>query len=100
VPLLRPNFDRLGGGCYAHGARYVLVADPRTSAFASMLEGPLAEWEVVTTGDPYVVACCRVRHLIPLAALRDLTRRGRRAYRELEPERRRKLHLFDEWAEL
>ncbi|MBI4319446.1 MAG: hypothetical protein HY675_13240 [Chloroflexi bacterium] len=100
VPLLRANFDRLGGGAYAQPMHYVLVQDPRKPALSPVLRGPLADYTVVTTGDPYVAVCCRLRHMIPLAALRDLIVRGRKEYGAMEPDKRKALHLFDEWVDL
>ena len=94
TPLLRPNFDRLGGGGHAHTGRYVLLGDPATSAFAPALNGTLSAWETVTTGDRYVALCCCTHHLIPLAALRELMRRGRRAYQGLGVEERRRIEVL------
>jgi hypothetical protein len=97
IPLLRADLDRLGGGSHVHAAQYVLAADPAASEVAAALQdGPL-NWIAIATGDPYVVTCCRVRQMLPLASLRDITLRGRRAYEALEPDEQRDMHLYDEW---
>jgi hypothetical protein len=100
IPLLRADLDPLGGGSHIHNARYLLAKDPGRSDIAVALQGKQPDWTVIATGDPYVVACCRVRQMLPLAALRDLTLRGRRAYAALEPDEKRDIHLFDDWQGL
>ncbi len=100
IPLLNPSFDVVGGGAYAQRASYALMADPAGTPFPAILAGPLAGWQEVATGDRFSAACCRVRHMIPLAALATLTRRGQAAYEKLDAQQRQALHLFDEWASL
>jgi len=72
VPLLRPNFDRIGGSSASYQTRHLLCADPQASIFTPSLRKDLGEWQSVATGDAYLALCCRVRHMIPLAALHEL----------------------------
>ena len=100
VPLLRHDFDRLGGGGHIITGRSALLADPGRSGLAELVKRRLPDWSVLATGDRCVAACCQVRHMIPLRALPDLVRQTRRAYEGLGPTEKMNWHLFDEWAAL
>jgi len=92
APLLRPDFDR-GGGQRSFQTCHFLCADPHTSALTALLKGGQREWEFMATADPYLAICCRARHLIPLNALEELTRRGRKALESLAAEQKQAIDL-------
>ena len=100
IPLLRPQFDRLGGGGHVQTVRHLLVADGEFPGLSAAIQHTLSDWEIDPTGDPYIAICCRGKQLIPLAALQDLGHRGQRAYLALEPGAQGGILLFDEWMEL
>ncbi|MBU2609319.1 MAG: hypothetical protein KJ606_00015 [Chloroflexi bacterium] len=95
LPLLRPDFDRIGSGS-SYQARYFLCADPSTSIFVPFSGNRSSEWEKIASGDPYLAICCRVRHMIPLAALHELVRRGQEAWDDLKDAEQQELQLFEE----
>jgi hypothetical protein len=95
VPLLRPDFDVMGGSTLALTLRYLLICKPNIPDFLPVVETSLADWEIVSTGNSHFSACCLVRHLIPLAALHVLTQRGKKAYEALRPDQLGELCIFD-----
>lgn len=99
VPLLRPNFDALGGGSHTHTGQYLFVANPSESKLIEDSQDLLKDWVAVATGDPYTVACMRVRHFIPLNALQEIIREGEKAYENLDKEEREALGFFRELIE-
>ncbi|MDI7278269.1 MAG: hypothetical protein QME94_20005, partial [Anaerolineae bacterium] len=98
VPLLRTSFDELGGGAYAQPLHYTLLGEPGALPSQALAAGGLGEGETLITGDRCCVACCRLRHFIPLAAVRDLVGRGRACYERLSVAERERVHAFSEWA--
>lgn len=79
IPLLRPNYDRTGGGS-SFQSRFFLCKEPRSSSLFPALKNESQEWQEIDSGDRYLTICCRVRSLIPLSALDELFKRGRAAY--------------------
>jgi hypothetical protein len=68
IPLLRANFDRLGGGNHTRETGYWLAEvemQPRLALEIEQLPG----WQFLPVMDLYRLYCCRVQHGIPLAAL-------------------------------
>ena len=100
LPLLRANFDRLGGAVRPSRDAYVLCAQPEASALIPWLDYGSTTWESLPMGDPYIVAFLRVCAPLPLAALQELLAQTGEAYWPLDKEARRELHLVDSWADL
>jgi len=98
VPLLRPNYDLIGGGGQTQEIRFILAEDTLQPAWSTHTNAPVAAWEWLNITEIHAGVCCRGRRFIPLAALRNLIRRGQKAYQELPEEARQALHLFPEWA--
>ena len=94
VPLLKPDFDVIGGGS-APLAGYVLLPTSQGTDFHAALGTSLKGWECIPTSAPSLVVCTQVRHLIPLTALKNLLRQGEKAYQELEASKRSQLHSFE-----
>jgi len=86
TPLLRPNFDRLGGGAGAPQTLYVLGQGLDAPAARLALHETALPVAVIPISDPYVLVCCRVRPFIPLAALTDLLRQGQKACEAAQPQ--------------
>lgn len=72
TPLLRPNFDRFGGGSYAHKSGYWLQPETFNRISHHYKEKTSFTQEKLVSGDVNVVLSCFVRHLIPLIALPSL----------------------------
>jgi hypothetical protein len=85
VPLLRPNFDRRGGG-YSFQLRFFQSREPRSSSLYPYMRNDPQEWQEIDTGDACVAICCRVRSLIPAHALEGLFARGRAAFESLDED--------------
>lgn len=94
TPLLRPNYDRTGGGS-SFQARYLMCAEPRSSSLHPHLQSESQEWQEVDTGDPYLAICCRVRSLIPVRSLDGLFTRGRAAFEALDKDAKAEFAVED-----
>ncbi len=108
VPLLRPDFDIYPANLFeqtddtdAAGAapqtfqtRHFVCASSRNTVFAPFLRQPLAEWELVSSGDPSVTMCVRIRHGISWAALSHVWERGRLDFEKLSENGNSGLALF------
>ena len=94
VPLLCPDFDLAGGSGLSFQSQHFLCGDPRSSIFAPFLRQPLAAWESLSTGDPTLAMCVRMRHNIPPQALEQLFKRGQAEFDELSTEEGSALRLF------
>ncbi len=71
-PLLRPNFDRLGGGGYAYITHHLLTESIQTFRPTPLWTNRLNDWEIVVTSKPYVLISTSVRQLLPLVALHNM----------------------------
>ena len=98
VPLLRPSFDRLGGGGYAFASQYIVRPEDGDDPVNPESDETHSDWETWLSSDPYVLTCCRVRYLIPLDALITLKRQAHKSYQELDPQEQQALALLDGWA--
>lgn len=85
IPLLRPNFDRTGSGPSCQ-MRFFLSRDPRQSSALPIIKSDMQDWQEISTGDPYLVTCCRVRVMIPDSALSHVFERGRGMFDALDEE--------------
>jgi hypothetical protein len=83
VPLLRPNFDQTGGGS-SFQMRFFQCKDPHSSSLSQTLRADMQEWQEISTEDPRLAICCRVRSLIPFSALQHVFERGRADYEALD----------------
>lgn len=97
IPLLRPNFDSLGNHGLAQEHRLVLAGLPWPGTYQAALARHFRNWDVFS-GNPQSLVCLRVRHDIPLAALKDLVHTGKRIYERMDSTTRQWLHLFPSWA--
>ncbi len=95
VPLLRPNYDRTGGGS-SFQLRFFQCKEPRSSSLYPCVRSDPQEWQEIDTGDPCLAICCRVRSLIPLHALDSLFTRGRAAFDALDEESKAEFSM--EWS--
>ncbi|MBI5962268.1 MAG: hypothetical protein HY863_02235 [Chloroflexi bacterium] len=75
VPLLRPNFDQAGSGS-SFQMRFFQCREPLTSSLYPVFKNDEQDWAVVSTDDPLVAICCRVRMMIPLSSLNYIFERG------------------------
>lgn len=85
IPLLRPNFDQTGSGP-SYQMRFFQSRDPRQSSLLPVIKNDMQDWREVSTGDPYMAMCCRVRVMIPSSALSQIFERGRDAFDGLGEE--------------
>lgn len=90
IPLLRPNFDQTGSGP-SYQMRFFQSLDPRQSSLLPVIKSDMQDWQEVSTGDPYLALCCRVRVMIPHSALSHIFERGRDAFEGLD-EKTKKLY--------
>ncbi|MBL7162786.1 MAG: hypothetical protein ISS57_09295 [Anaerolineales bacterium] len=76
LPLLRTDFDAIGGTRISFTGAYGLLGKPEWEACklpASM--NTSIKWETVFTDDPFIVICAQVRHIAPLRSFIDLHQR-------------------------
>ncbi len=73
TPLLRPNFDSLGGGRYAQLNQIIILPPGGTPIRGQILD---ENWEVVEGIHPRLLIALRVRHLLPLASLEAVQHRA------------------------
>jgi hypothetical protein len=92
VPLLRPNFDALGGASDSF-ISHTILSDPAARQeiqpwLASQTTLP-AHWVFYQTSDPWTILCCQIRQRVPLSALKELLRSGQAAWEALSSAERR-----------
>ncbi len=90
VPLLRPNFDLVGDGP-SFQLFYYLCDEPRFSDFLHSLDNAVREWQLVPTGDPYLLMFCRIRQLISIQSLDFLKQRAARGFEKLGKQEQKTL---------
>jgi hypothetical protein len=90
VPLLRPDFDTEGSSP-SYQFLYLLCDQSNSAVFLDALSGSLREWQVADTGDPYLVAFCRIRQLIPVKSLDALSRKSVIAFENLDKNEQKNL---------
>ena len=76
TPLLRPDFDEIGGGRYAQLNQMVVLP---LGGLAKSGHSTDENWEWVNGLHPHLLFALRVRHLLPLASLQSLQRRAARS---------------------
>lgn len=94
VPLLRPEFDRYGGG-YSHPSRHIFVPDPTKSEVREISLLQFRDWEIILTGNPWMILCNQVRHLVPFDALSNITAKASQAYEKLDAEEQRPYRILE-----
>ncbi len=90
LPLMRPNFDALGGSGYS-SARHFLQANLRYPAF---IEPALQSDQILhfcQTDDPYTIAAVTIRDLMPLAAFTELNNTLQQAFERLNASQKKRL---------
>jgi hypothetical protein len=90
VPLLRPNFDLAGDGP-SYQSFYYLCDEPRFSGFLHDLDSSAREWQLISTGDPYLLMFCRIRQLVSLQSLDFLTYRAAKGFEKLGKQEQKAL---------
>ena len=90
VPLLRPDFD-MEGSNPSYQFFYLLCDQSSSRGFVAALGNSIREWQVVETGDPYLVMFCRIRQLIPVKSLDSLARRSAIAFENLDKAEQKNL---------
>jgi hypothetical protein len=85
IPLLRPDFDQTGGGP-SYQMRFFLSCDTRQASLLPLVRGNMQEWQEISTGDPYLVICSRVRLMVPFSSLHHVFERGREAFNALDED--------------
>lgn len=94
MPLIRPDFDQAGGSGQSFQSQYFLCESLRTTPFAPFLRAPLANWEPLPTGEPYIAMCVRVRLGLSCQSLAHVWQRGRLDWDRLPEARRAELQIF------
>jgi hypothetical protein len=95
VPALRPDFD-LGGGNSSFASQYFLCRDPQLSALTTSLDNSSYAWQSLAVNNPYLLISCRVRQMIPAAALAQLFQTARAAFEQLgEPDQKQLRQSFE-----
>lgn len=89
-PLLRPNYDAVGGITLTSISRHNLFGAHMWEYFKipSTLPG-YDQYEIVHTGDPYTALLICVRHSLPLKSLVEMTRAGKIRYKGLTDDDKR-----------
>lgn len=96
IPLLRANFDRLGGGATAWEIHGLQTFDRQPETIQTLAAQTALEWENLGSSDQRALFVYQVRQGLPLLALADLLRQGQKAWDSLDENHREQLHLFAE----
>lgn len=90
TPLLRPNYDAVGGNNLTSISRHNLMGSHVWEYFKipSTLPG-YDQYDIVYTGDPYTALFVRVRHSLPLKSLVDMMRAGKIYHKSLSDDEKR-----------
>ena len=94
VPLLRPDFDAIGGGGLAITQRFVLLSESISPAFSPTLQSVLANWTPLISDDDHTLLCCRFHQALPLRSLTALLAPARQQYQTTIERERQDLHLI------
>jgi hypothetical protein len=94
LPLMRPNFDALGGSGYSSRRSYLQVMDPK-GEFIEPIQKSSREWTILPSGDPNVITAVTLRDLMPLSAFTPLTTPLQESLaRMAKPQRKRLENIF------
>lgn len=90
LPLMRPNFDAMGGSEYST-QRYFLLAENRDSQFIKSVLEKHNEVNYCCVDDPYIIAAVTIRDLMSLEAFTELNLYLRQAYEKLTSTQKERL---------
>jgi hypothetical protein len=96
IPLLRANFDRLGGGATTGEIHGLQTHDLQAETIQALAVQTSLEWESVGSSDRRALFIYQVRQGLPLKSLTDLLRQGQKAWETLEDSQRERLRLSNE----
>ena len=86
-PLLRPDFDAIGGNRISHTSAHILMGYPEWEIiFLPHANEKLMKWEKVHTQDPFTLIYAQMRHTAPLKAFVDLIQVGKQQFSAMPPE--------------
>ncbi len=94
-PLVRPDFDAIGGGGVSTLHNLALLGRPDWAYFVLPPVRPGVNLpEIVYTGDPFSGLFLRVRRSVPLESLVDMIRAGKTGWENMPEEARRKYKII------
>jgi len=85
-PLLKPDFDAVGGAGSSPVTAHGLLGDPewkQLRVLPALLQDTILE--VVPTGDPFAALLLQIRHSVPLQTLVEMIESGKIAFDSLPP---------------
>lgn len=94
IPLLRPNFDQTGSGP-SYQMRFFQSRDPHQSSLLPIIKSDKQDLQEISTGDPSLAICCRVRVMLPFASISHIFERGREGYDALNDETKKQYFLME-----
>lgn len=83
IPLLRPDFDQTGSGP-SYQMRFFIGREPHCSSILSLVKNDLQDWQEISSGDPHLILCCRVRVMLPFTSLQYIFERERNFHDALD----------------
>ena len=86
-PLLKPDFDAIGGSGLSYISTHNLIADPEWRHF-KVPPHYSDRSNIVFTSDPFVGIFLQIRHNVPLLSLLDMIRSGKQKYDALTTEKK------------
>ena len=90
LPLMRPNFDALGGSEYST-RRHFLLTEDRDSQFIEPVLEEHSRINFCPVDDPYIISAVTIRDLMPLEAFTELNLYLRQAYEKLTSMQKKRL---------
>jgi hypothetical protein len=90
LPMMRPNFDALGGSEYSTERRYFL-SENKDSPFVQSLLGEHSNLKFCQVDDPRIATAVTVRDLMPLEAFTELNSNLQWAYEKLDERQKEQL---------
>jgi predicted transglutaminase-like cysteine proteinase len=95
IPLLRPDFDAIGGRGVSSISHHALVGHPSWEHFKSPTMSPgMKSIDTIYTGDPFTGLFLQIRHSVPLESLVQMIRSGRQKYRLLDNAKKDALSIL------
>lgn len=90
LPLMRPNFDALGGSEYSTIKRFIQAENKNLPLIQSLLEAE-EYLSFCQTDDPYSIAAVTIRDLMPLDAFSELYGELRESFNKLSAQQKKRL---------
>lgn len=91
LPLIRSNFDAIGGKVYSDASKYLLAADKNSDVIGSIFKSN-RDLTWINTGDDYSIMASTIEYMLPLKAFKELNENLKIAYQRLSAQAKKRLN--------